>query len=221
MKIINSLIEKRENLLNIASNFIDEKRESILTKKRIRDIILPALFCFSSLTLFVLPEKIIDFFNIYYGVFFEIMKFLDGISFFTLFTFILFMFFKLNVIDDFSSTYFENKKMADLIKEKKLEEFIKYSKGLSHFKKSEIKNLYNDKIESFMLNKDDIKDIMDLVRKTQVTEMSLDRLLKKYVNEEGFSLMNAVLFINEIIEEENLMVKAKSKEKILECIRSI
>lgn len=222
MDTINGLNKKKEYLLNIASKLIIEKRNSILKKKKVIDIFIPSFLASTCIFLFFIPKEIVKFFNLEYGFLFNTMMLLDKSSIIVFLLFAMFVLFKFNIFNGVRTTYNEEKKMNDFISNKQLTEFIKYSKSLSiSLKKSEIKNLYTKELDSFVLDKEDITDIMKLIKSSSLTQYSSDRILKKYITENGINLINAIELINEVIEEDKIFNKIKSKEKFLEYVKSI
>ena len=149
------------------------------------------------------------------------MEFLSSASPIIMIIFLVYIYVKGMFLNTERTSYFEDKKMNQLISDKKLDEFFKYTDSISSMKKSELKKVFTEKMADFYLSKSDIAGLMKIVNKCDISSYFKERILKDNINEKGLNLENAIKLIDSVIDNENSVAKVKAKEKVIEYANSI
>lgn len=221
MDIIDSLKDKKNELLNISRTFIEKEKDKVLKRKKIKDLYIPYIsgtFAFLS----IISGKIINAYpNLQVSKFFDVLKVLDSYSFFILLFFVIFMYIKFGILNTINTNYFEEKKIRDLILSNNYSEFLRYKEKLGFMKKSKLSKIYLSETEKFMLNDQNLRDIIEIIKKSDITKYSKERMYQKYISEKGINFNSAINLIDNAIEEQEIMEKIKAKNKIMDYVKSI
>lgn len=221
MDIIDSLKDKKNELLNISRTFIEKEKDKVLKRKKIKDVYIPyisGIFAFLS----IISGKIINAYpNLQGSKFFDVLKVLDSYSFFILLFFVIFMYIKFGILNTINTNYFEEKKIRDLILSNNYSEFLRYKEKLGFMKKSKLSKIYLSETEKFMLNDQNLRDIIEIIKKSDITKYSKERMYQKYISEKGINFNSAINLIDNAIEEQEIMEKIKAKNKIMDYVKSI